>query len=245
MLTDHHTVVCPDLRGYGGSVGPPSTPDHAPYSKRAMARDIVQLMRSLGHSRFAVAGHDRGAYVASRLALDHPEACSHVVVMDAVPIVEALERCDARFALLWYHWFFFGQDEPRAENAINADPDAWYSTAGKAKSMGEEAYEDFARAIHDPAVVHTMLEDYRAGLGIDRRHDEEDRRAGRRIECPTLLVWALQDDLEKLYGDPLAIWKSWASDLRGQAIDCGHHMAEEAPEELASILLEHLRTGDS
>jgi haloacetate dehalogenase len=240
LLADHHTVICPDLRGYGLSTGPATTPNHEPYSKRAMARDIVALMETWGHSRFAIVGHDRGAYVASRLALDHPDACSHLVVMDAVPILEALQRCDAAFALSWYHWFFFAQDAPRPEEAILADPDAWYATSGKERVMGAEAFADFARAIHDPRVVHAMLEDYRAGVGIDRDHDEIDRRAGRTIACPTLVVWARQDDLEDLYGDPLAVWQGWADDLRGVAVDCGHHIAEEAPEELARLLLEHL-----
>jgi haloacetate dehalogenase len=240
LLAEHHTVICPDLRGYGESSGPPSTPTHEPYSKRAMARDIQLLMRGLGFDRFAVVGHDRGAYVAFRMALDDPATCSHLVVVDAVPILDALERCDARFARAWYHWFFFAQDAPRPENAILADPDAWYDAPGKAKQMGPEAYADFRRAIHDPVVVHAMLEDYRAGLGIDRLHDEQDRLAGRRIVCPTMVVWALQDDLEYLYGDPLVIWRGWVDQPVGRSIDCGHHIAEEAPEELAALVTEHL-----
>ena len=154
-------------------------------------------------------GHDRGAYVAFRAAMDHPGAVSRLVVLDAVPIVEALERCDARFAASWWHWFFFAQPG-KPERAILADPDAWYGNAPE--RMGAEAYEDYRAAIHDPATVHAMMEDYRAGLGVDRAHDEEDRRAGRRLACPMLFLWARRDDLEDLYGDPLAVWRAWAPD---------------------------------
>ena len=204
-----------------------------------MARDVVALMNRLGHDRFAVAGHDRGAAVAYRLALDHPESVSQLVVMDCVPIAEHLARCDARFASSWWHWFFFGQMEKPAEEWISRDPDAWYTAT--AEHMGPEAFEDYRRAIHNPETVHAMVEDYRAGLGIDRANDEADREAGRRIECPTLLIWALQDDLDDLYGDPLEVWAPWAADIRGAQIDCGHHQAEEAPEELAAKLLAFLR----
>ena len=234
VLAEQFTVVCPDLRGYGRSSKPQATEDHATYSKRAMAADCLRLMRELGYERFAVAGHDRGAYVAFRLAMDHPEAVSHLLIADAVPIGEALARCDAGFATAWYHWFFLGQTEKPAERFINADPDAWYTAS--AEHMGQEAFEDYRRAIHDPATVHAMVEDYRAGLGIDRDHDDADRAAGRRITCPALFLWAAQDDMEDLYGDPLAIWRDWADDIDGYPIDCGHHMAEEAPAEVASYL---------
>jgi haloacetate dehalogenase len=234
LLAERRSVVCPDLRGYGESSKPPSTSDHAPYSKRALARDCVALMRQLGHERFAVVGHDRGAYVAFRTALDHPQAVAALAVLDAVPIADALARCDARFAASWWHWFFLGQTEKPAERVISADPEAWYRP--QRGSMGEENYEDYRRAIHDPATVHAMCEDYRAGLGVDREHDEADRRAGRRVACPTLVLWATRDDLEDLYGDPLAVWRPWADDVRGTRLDSGHHMAEEAPETLAREL---------
>ena len=169
-----------------------------------------------------------------RLAVDAPEAVTRLAVLDSVPIVEALERCDAGFAADWWHWWFFGQTEKPAEDWINRDPDAWY-TAGP-ETMGAENHADFRRAVHDPATVHAMVEDYRAGLGIDRAHDEADRAAGRRVACPTLAAWSIHDDMEQLYGDPLAIWAGWADDLRGARIDSGHHMAEEAPEQLAAEL---------
>jgi haloacetate dehalogenase len=231
LLAETRTVVCPDLRGYAEWSKPQTTADHEPYSKPAMARDIAALMRALGHERFAVVGHDRGAYVAFRCALDHLEAVSALGVMDAVPIAEALARCDAMFAASWWHWFFLGQADKPAERVISADPEAWYRP--NREQMGEENYADYPRAIHDPEVVHAMLEDYRAGLGLDRAHDEADRAAGRRVRCPVLVVWATR---EELYGDPLEIWQAWADDLRGARIESGHHMAEEAPEALVAEL---------
>jgi haloacetate dehalogenase len=233
LLAAGYTVVCPDLRGYGESSKPPTTPDHGPYSKRAMAGDMLALMRHLGHERFAAAGHDRGSYVAFRLALDHPAAVSRLAVLDSVPIGEALARCNDRFATEWWHWFFFAQPE-KPERAINADPDDWYG--GSAEAMGEQAYAEYRRAIHDPATVHAMLEDYRAGLGIDRAHDEADRAEGRRVSCPLLVLWSTRDDMERLYGDPLDVWRAWAGDLRGHGIESGHHMAEDAPHDLAAAL---------
>jgi haloacetate dehalogenase len=233
-LAERHTVVCPDLRGYGESTTP-----HADFSKRAMARDVRAVMRRLGHDRFAAAGHDRGCQVALRLALDAPEAITRVALMDGIPFVEALERCDAKFAASWWHWFFLAQTQKPAEELISRDPDAWY-TGGDPERMGAENHAEWLRAIHDPATVHAMVEDYRAGLGIDREHGEADRAQGRRIACPALFAFSAHDDMEALYGDPLAIWREWADDIRGARIDSGHHMAEEAPEQLAAVLLEFL-----
>jgi haloacetate dehalogenase len=233
LLSQDYSVVCPDLRGYGESSKPPDEPDHGQASKRAMARDAVGLMRALGHERFAVVGHDRGAYAALRTALDHPEAVTQLAVLDAVPIGEALARTNARFAQRWAHWFFFGlPDKP--ERAILCDPDAWYRNDPDA--MGLENYDDYRRAIHDPATVHAMVEDYRAGLAVDRAADEADMAAGRKVGVPVLVLWALRDDLGELYGDPLEIWRAWTEDLRGHEVDSGHHMAEEIPEVLAAEL---------
>jgi haloacetate dehalogenase len=182
-------------------------------------------MQHLGFDRFAIAGHDRGSYTAFRTGMDHPSAVTHLIVLDGVPILEALERCDARFAAAWWHWFFFAQPE-KPERAINADPDAWYG--GTAEQMGLEAYADYRAAVHDPRVIHGMIEDYRSGLTIDRLHDAEDREAGRRVECSTMVLWSLRDDLGQLYGDVLEIWRPWtAARLQGKGLDCGHHMAEE------------------
>jgi haloacetate dehalogenase len=234
LLAQQHTVVCPDLRGYGESSKPPSDDRHTPYSKRAMAGDCVELMHALGHERFAVVGHDRGALVAFRTAMDHPGSVSALAVLDGLPIVEHLDRCDATFARAWWHWFFLGQSEKPAERVINADPDDWYKP--DREQMGERNYADYRRAIHDPATVHAMCEDYRAGLGIDYEHDDADRRAARQVSCPTLVAWSIHDDMEDLYGEPLAIWRAWAPDVRAERIDSGHHIAEEAPERLASVL---------
>ncbi|GAB6937322.1 alpha/beta hydrolase [Isoptericola variabilis] len=239
LLADDHTVVCPDLRGYGRSTLPPDAPDHAQSSKRAMARDVVDLMSALGHDRFAVVGHDRGSLVAFRTAMDHPERVTHLVVMDGLPVVEHLERTDARFARAWWHWWFLAQDEKPAERVITADPDAWYRTPPP-EVIGPGNHADVWAALRDPAVVHGMCEDYRAGLGIDRRHDEDDRAAGRRVGCPTLLLESTGDDLD-IRGDPAAIWEPWLElPLRHRLIPSGHHQAEEAPAEVAAALREFL-----
>ena len=188
------------------STKPPTTADHEPYSKRAMARDCVALMRALGHERFAVVGHDRGAYVAladwrSTIRRRSPA----LAVLDGVPIGEALARCDARFAARWWHWFFLGQTDKPAERVINADPTPG---TGRPERDGRRGVRGLRPAIHDPATVHAMCEDYRAGLGVDRAADEADRAAGRRIALPGAVRLVERDDMEELYGDPLAIWRS-------------------------------------
>jgi len=232
------TVVCPDLRGYGRSRGPAPTADHTAHCKRAVAGDLVAVMRSLGHDRFLLAGHDRGGAVALRLVLDHPETVERVAFLDCLPISEHLSRITAKFATQWWHWFFFAQpDTP--ERVITADPDSWYR--GDPDVMGQENHDEWRAATRNPDVVRAMLEDYRAGLTVDRAHEEADKAAGVRIEGPTLALWSLRDDLEDLYGDPLAIWRDWAPGVRGHGIDSGHHMAEEAPDDLATALTEFFR----
>jgi haloacetate dehalogenase len=227
------TVVCPDLRGYGRSSKPAPDDEHHTYSDRAMAGDVVRLMTGLGHAEFAVVGHDRGSYVAYRTALDHPDRVTRLAVLDSVPIVEALERADARFAERWWHWFFFSS--VHAERVITADPLTWYRP--DAERMGRENHDDMVQAVSDPATVRAMLEDYRAGLHVDRAADEADREAGRRVACPTLVAWSSRDDMEELYGDPVRIWRSWcAEEPQGAVVDSGHHMAEENPEQLAATL---------
>jgi haloacetate dehalogenase len=232
MLAADFTVVCPDLRGFGQSSSPPDESDHAQGSKRAKARDCVRLMQALGHQRFMIAGHDRGSYTAFRCAMDHPERVERLAILDGVPILEALERCDADFARAWWHWFFYAQPD-KPERAILADPLAWYG--GSPDTMGAENHADFAAAVSDPETVRGMLGDYRA-MSLDAAHDRADRAAGRTLGCPTLVLWSLRDDLEQLYGDVLGVWRGWATDLRGQGIDCGHHMAEDAPNALAAVL---------
>lgn len=232
-----YTVVCPDLPGYGGSSAPPDRPDHSQAGKRAMAADLVALMDRLGHRRFHAVGHDRGGYVVQRLALDFPQVVDRLVVLGDVPIGEALARCGARFAQQWWHWFFLGQPAPLAERLIAADVTAWYHL--DAQLMGRDNYADVARAVADPAVRHAMCEDYRAGLGVDRAADDADRAAGRQITSPLLVLWGARDDLAELYDDDvLGVWRPWAPDLRGHALDSGHHLAEERPHELTEALLD-------
>ena len=230
LVAAGHTVVCPDLPGYGQSTAPAPRPRHEQASKRTMARHLRALMNGLGHDRFAVVGHDRGSYVAYRLALDAPDAVTRLAVLDCVPIGEALARADARFAAAWWHWFFFAQPG-KPERAILSDPIAWYG--GDPVQMGEGNHADFVRAVTDPATVVAMLEDYRAGLGVDRAADDADAATGRRIACPTMVLWSTRDDLAQLYGDVLAVWRPWTTSLEGGPIVSGHHMAEEAPDELA------------
>ncbi len=233
------TVVCPDLRGYGRSSKPPPDAEHEVYGDRAMAGDVVGVLRALGHEEFAVVGHDRGSYVAYRCALDHPSRVTALAVLDSVPIVEALERADARFAELWPHWFFFSS--PHAERVVNADPLAWYRP--DRQQMGEENYQDMVAAVTDPETVRAMIEDYRASLHVDRRHDEQDRADGRQISCPTLVAWSSRDDMETLYGDPAAVWAPWCSaPVASGRVESGHHLAEENPEQLTALLRGFLST---
>jgi haloacetate dehalogenase len=232
-LARFFTVVCPDLRGFGKSSKPADQPNHAGSSKRAKAKDCIELMSQLGFEQFAIVGHDRGSYTAYRAALDHPERITRLAVLDCIPILEALNRCNEKFARQWYHWFFFAQPE-KPERAILADPDKWYG--GQPETMGDDEYLEFRQAIHDPEVIHGMLEDYRAGLSIDKEHELQDRQRGRLIKCPTLCLWSQYDDLEDLYGDVVGIWKTWAQDVHGKSIACSHHMAEEAPEEVTAEL---------
>jgi haloacetate dehalogenase len=234
-LAQRHTVVCPDLRGYGRSSLPPDEVDHAQSSKRAMARDVVALMRTFGHRRFSVVGHDRGSLVALRLALDHTEIVTRLVIMDGLPVVEHLERLNENFVRAWWHWWFLGQTEKPAERVICADPKAWYVTPAP-EIMGVEAHAELWEALMNPAVVHGMCEDYRAGLRVDRSHEEADRAAGRQVRCPTLLLQAAHDDLD-IHGDPVAIWAPWiAGPFSAAMIDSGHHQAEEAPDQVLAAL---------
>ncbi len=228
------SVVCPDLRGYGRSAKPEPDRDHLVYCDRAMAADTASLMSMLGHERFAVAGHDRGAYAAFRTAMDFPDRVAALAVCDGIPIIEALERVNARFAAKWWHWFFLGAS-PHAERVINADPFAWYRFDEAA--MGAENYEDAVAAVSDPRTVRGMLEDYRAGLTRDREHDATERASGRRVRAPVLVAWSRFGDMEELYKDPVAIWGSWCElPPRAAVVDSGHHMAEEAPEQVAAVL---------
>ena len=234
LLARDFTVVAPDLRGYGGSSKPATTPDHEPYSKRAMARDMVALMAQLGFERFALAGHDRGGRVGYRLALDHPARLTKLVVLDIIPTGEAFRRADRAFGLGYWHWFFLAQPYPLPEALLGANPDAYYFRDRQAPWLTPEALDDYLRYARDPETIHAMCEDYRAGATFDLRLDEADRGA-RRITCPVLALWGRAGKLEEWY-DVLAIWRDWAEDVRGHALDCGHYLPEEAPEETYAAL---------
>jgi haloacetate dehalogenase len=209
-----------------------------------MARDVVDLMDRLGAGeRFAVVGHDRGALVAFRCAMDHPDRVSELVVMDGLPVIEHLERADWKFAKDWWHWWFMGQTDKPAEVAINDNLAWWFRVAGP-EAMGAEAHEDLWHALSDPAVVYGMCEDYRAGLTIDADHDRADRADGRRIQCPTLVLWSSKDDMEDIYGDAIPLWRPWVAEdvaLRADTVASGHHAAEEAPVEVATKVSSFLR----
>lgn len=233
-----HTVICPDLPGFGQSYIPPDAPDSRHSSKREKAAVLIELMRQLRYDTFSVVGHDRGSYVAFRMAMDHPEVIEKLVVVDCIPILEHLERADWTFARDWYHWFFFAQPD-KPERAISADPLAWYGLMPEI--VKADIYNDMVGAIRNPAVIHGMVEDYRAGLRIDHQHDRKDRDAGRKVQCPTLCLWSTRDDLEQRYGNPVAIWRNWAADVQGYGIDSGHHVAEENPADLAAAILAFLR----
>jgi haloacetate dehalogenase len=229
LLAEEFTVVAADLRGYGESSKPPTTDDHEPYSKRAMARDQVEVMRQLGFDRFGLAGHDRGARCAYRLALDHPERVSRLAVLDIVPTAEMWRRADMRFGLVNWHWFFLAQPAPLPERLLEADPDAYYFRSGRER-FDPEALADYLRCVRRPETIHAMCEDYRAGATYDFELDEADLRAGRKIGCPLLVLWAGRDELEEWW-DVLEIWRGWADDVRGRPLDCGHYLAEEEPDE--------------
>jgi haloacetate dehalogenase len=227
-LAEHFTVVATDLRGYGDSGKPETAPDHEPYSKRAMARDQVAVMRALGFERFALAGHDRGGRVAYRLALDHPERVERLAVLDIIPTGEAFRRTDFRFAMGYWHWFFLAQPHPLPENIIGADPETYFGRSNT-RVFTPEARAEYVRCFRNPAVVHAICEDYRAGATYDFQLDEADRGT-RKIACPVLALWGARGALQNWY-DVLAIWRDWADDVRGRAIESGHFIPEEAPDE--------------
>jgi haloacetate dehalogenase len=243
-LAQRFTVFCADLRGYGKSGAPESTPDHAPYAKRAMASDMVAMMSRLGHTKFSVAGHDRGGRVAYRLALDHPARIQRLAVLDIVPTLEAWERADARLATAFWPWSLLAQPEPLPERLLGAAPEAVVDDAlggwGSAPhAFGAAAREAYVDALRDPAHVHAICEEYRAAASLDAQHDAVDRRGGRRITCPVLVLWSGSGPLANWYADaggPLALWRSWANDVRGRALSAGHFFPEELPDETAEAL---------
>lgn len=251
VLAEHFTVVVPDLRGYGDSGTPPTDCEHAPYGKRAMAMDQVEVMTGLGFDVFAVAGHDRGARVAYRLALDHPERVSHLCSLDVIPTGDMWRKTDKDRALGAFHWMFLAQPAPKPETMIGHDPDfflEWLlkSWAADGFEFDPKAMEEYRRCFRAPEVIHATCEDYRAGATIDDWLDEANRAAGRKIQCPVLFLWGAirgfggPDSGDQAF-DPLDAWRQWAADVSGGPVDAGHFLPEEAPEEVVRRLKAFLR----
>jgi len=251
-LAADFSLVIPDLRGYGDSTKPAPAPtpelDHAQHSKRSMAADLVALMRSLGHDRFAVVGHDRGGRVAHRLALDHPERVTRLAVIDIVPTLDMYEATDMRFASWYYHWFFLIQPAPLPERMIGGDPGFYLRwTLGAWGSHGLSAVEpealgEYERCFSRADTIHAACEDYRASASIDLEHDRASRAAGEKIACATLVLWGTRGVVGRLY-DPLALWRAQcAAALEGSAMDAGHFIPEELPVETAARLTAFLAT---
>lgn len=240
LLAQKFTVVMADLRGYGESSCPPSTEDHSPYSKRAMAEDMVEVMKQLGFSKFSVVGHDRGARVAYRLALDHSDFIEHVAVCDIVPTDIAWEKADARMMLGFWPWSVLAQPAPlperilesNATDIVNNACDNWGSSPD---TFPPETRKTYSRMLADPQHAHAICEEYRAAATIDREHDQADRQAGRTIACPVLVLWGAGGAVDTWYQEedgPLALWKTIAPKATGEAVPGGHFFPEEIPEQI-------------
>lgn len=236
-LAEDFTVVATDLRGYGDSSKPAGDEEHARYSKRAMAEDQIQTMEALGFDSFAVVGHDRGARVGHRMALDHPERVTKLAAMDIVPTRHVFETTDKNLATAYYHWFFLIQPYDLPERLIGAAPNyylhkmlGWLGTPMEA--FAPEALAEYERCF-DEQTIHATCEDYRAAASIDLAHDEADK--GRKLECPLLLLWGGRGAVEKLY-DAKEVWRAYARDVRGKPLNAGHFLVEEKPEETTKEL---------
>ena len=243
-LARSFTVVASDLRGYGDSGKPRGWPDHGNYAKRVMAQDQVEVMAALGHPRFRVLAHDRGARVAHRMAADHPDRVERLVTLDIAPTLAMYEQTNLAFATHYFHWFFLIRPFPFPETLISADPELYLRHTLGSRSAGlapfsPEAYAEYARCIRDPATVHGICEDYRASAGIDLDHDRADRASGRKVACPMLALWGAQGAVGKVV-DPLAEWRLVAADVRGKALDGGHYLPEEVPEAVLAEALPFL-----
>jgi haloacetate dehalogenase len=240
-LAEEYTVVATDLRGYGDSSKPPGGGDHADYSFRTMAGDQVAVMQALGHEEFSLVGHDRGARVGHRMLLDHPDKVSRAALLDIVPTKYVYEHTDRALATAYFHWFMFIQPAPLPEMMIEPASstllEAFLGIYGGSDFYAPEAVAEYQRCFSEPATIHGMCEDYRAAAGIDLAHDEED--SARLVSCPLLVVWGSRGVVGKLY-DPIPVWSDYASDVTGHAIDAGHFLAEERPEEVLQALYDFL-----
>jgi haloacetate dehalogenase len=235
-LAENHTVICVDLRAYGRSGIPPSADDHFPYSKRAMAKELVEVMEKLEFPTFTLIGHDRGGRVSYRMALDHPKNVERLAVFDVIPILEGWDRSDARFARTYWPWILLSQKQPLPESYLLGAPEAVFHNPFGEGSFGAEVLEEYVSTYRDPARVHGICEEYRAAATIDVEHDRADKEASKKIECPMLHLWAEGGPLDTFYakdGGPLGIWRRWAPDARGQAMKGGHFFPEENPYETA------------
>lgn len=235
-LAERFTVVATDLRGYGDSGKPASDPEHHGYSKRVMAADQVAVMRALGFERFRVCGHDRGGRVAHRMAMDHAERVERLMLLDIAPTLAMYEQTDRAFATAYFHWFFLIQPAPFPESMIEANPQAYVSLTMGGRHAGLECFDpealaEYQRCLAQPGAVHGLCEDYRASATIDLEHDRTDRAAGRLIECPLRVLWGRQGVIERCF-DALAEWQKVAREVDGEALDCGHYLPEEAPDEV-------------
>jgi haloacetate dehalogenase len=238
-LAENYTVICVDLRAYGRSGIPASTSDHFPHSKRAMAKELVELMGELGFSTFTLIGHDRGGRVSYRLALDHPRTVERLAVFDVIPILEAWKRTDARFAQTYWPWILLSQREPLPESYLLGAPKAVFDNPFGQGSFGPEILEEYVATYRDPARVHGICEEYRAAATVDVEHDRADKEASKRIECPMLHLWAEDGPLDTFYakdGGPLGIWRQWAPHVQGQAMKGGHFFPEENPDDTAAVV---------
>ena len=242
-LADKHTVICVDLRAYGRTGIPPSTHDHFPHSKRAMAQELVEVMVTIGFPTFTLIGPDRGGRVSYRLALDHPKTVERLAVFDVIPILEAWSRSDARFAQTYWPWILLAQKESLPERHLLGAPEAAFDNPFGHGSFGPDILEEYVSTYRDPARVHGICEEYRAAATIDVEHDRIDKDAFKRIECPMLHLWAEHGPLDTLYakdGGPLGIWRQWAPHAQGQAMKGGHFFPEENPDDTAVLVKQFL-----
>lgn len=244
QLAGHFTVIAADLRGYGDSDKPQGDAGHLTYSKRQMAVDSLELMRTLGFERFDVLAHDRGARVAHRLALDHPQAVKRLITLDIAPTLAMYTQTNEAFARAYWHWFFLIRPAPFPETLIEADPQLYLRSVMGARSAGmkpftEQAFAEYLRCLSLPGAAHGVCEDYRASAGIDLEHDRADLQAGRRLSVPLLALWGAEGVVGRCF-DPLHEWRQVADDVRGKALPSGHYIAEEAPELLLDEVLAFL-----